>query len=462
MNEDTQLSRVVVIGAGPAGIRCCEALVEQGLRPTLIDEGKRIGGQIYRQQPENFSRPYSDLYGSESEKAKAIHQGFNTLQEKIDYLPDTSVWNIDRDQLYLVTDGRLEVMPFDSLIICSGATDRIMPVKGWNLAGNYSMGGAQIALKSQACAIGNEVVFLGTGPLLYLVASQYVKSGASVAAVLDTSGFLDRICALPRLLARPSMLWNGLVLTAFLYRSGATIRHGVRPLEIQGSAELGVQRLRYLNGRGQEQDIVCDAIATGYHLRPETQLADLAGCEFFFNEETRQWMPQLDEDGRSSVSDIYLAGDGARILGADGAELSGELAARAVLADLGDHGSTARMAQLRSALRTAQRFASGLNSAFPWPAAHAGKLPDDAIVCRCEAVTAGELRSFVNATDSNEVNRAKAFSRVGMGRCQGRYCANSAAEIIADCSGTEISSVGRQRGQAPIKPLSIKLAEQAQ
>jgi NAD(P)H-nitrite reductase large subunit len=133
-----------------------------------------------------------------------------------------------------------------------------------------------------------------------------------------------------------------------------------------------------------------------------------------------------------------------------------------VLADRGIKTADARVTNLRRRLRNAHRFASGLSLAFPWPIEHAGKLPDDAVVCRCETITAGELRSVVKATGSNETNRAKAFSRVGMGRCQGRYCANAAAEIIADCSGTEISAVGRQRGQAPIKPLSIKLAEKAQ
>jgi NADPH-dependent 2,4-dienoyl-CoA reductase/sulfur reductase-like enzyme len=462
MKKETPNPRVIVIGAGPAGIRCCEALIEHGLRPSLIDESNRVGGQIYRQQPKNFKRSYSDLYGTESKKALAVHQAFSVLQDKIDYLPECSVWNIDRGQLHLATSGRLEVMPFDSLVICSGATDRLMPVKGWNLSGTYSMGGAQVALKSQACAIGKKVVFMGTGPLLYLIASQYAKNGAGVAAVLDTSGFFRRVLALPRLLAKPSLLWKGVLLTATLYRHGVKLRHGIRPLEIQGSAQLGVQKLLYLDGWDQEQNIDCDAVAIGYHLRPETQLADLAGCEFHFNDDTRQWMPDLDEDGRSSARDIYLAGDGAHILGADAAELSGELAGRAVLADRGIKTADARVTNLRRRLRNAHRFASGLSLAFPWPIEHAGKLPDDAVVCRCETITAGELRSVVKATGSNETNRAKAFSRVGMGRCQGRYCANAAAEIIADCSGTEISAVGRQRGQAPIKPLSIKLAEKAQ
>jgi bacterioferritin-associated ferredoxin len=87
-------------------------------------------------------------------------------------------------------------------------------------------------------------------------------------------------------------------------------------------------------------------------------------------------------------------------------------------------------------------------------------LPDDAIVCRCEAITAGELRRVVGALGATEANRAKAFSRVGMGRCQGRYCGHAGAEVIAHAAGVPLEQVGRLRGQAPVKPLAIAVREE--
>ena len=38
--------RVIIVGAGPAGVRCAEKLAQAGLRPTVIDENRRDGGQI--------------------------------------------------------------------------------------------------------------------------------------------------------------------------------------------------------------------------------------------------------------------------------------------------------------------------------------------------------------------------------------------------------------------------------
>ena len=52
---------------------------------------------------------------------------------------------------------------------------------------------------------------------------------------------------------------------------------------------------------------------------------------------------------------------------------------------------------------------------------HKSPLPDDAIVCRCERVTAGEIRKHIkqNITD---INQLKALTRVQMGACGGKTC----------------------------------------
>jgi NADPH-dependent 2,4-dienoyl-CoA reductase/sulfur reductase-like enzyme len=445
--------RVVIVGAGPAGVRAAACLVRAGLRPILIDEGMRSGGQIYRRQPENFTRSPEQLYGSEAKKARDIHETFDRLLDRIDYRPNTLAWNVYDRHLHVVSSLRSDALPFDALVIASGATDRLMPVPGWTLPGVYSLGAAQIALKAQACGIGARPAFLGTGPLLYLVAYQYLKAGADIAAVLDTSPFSARLRALPALCARWDNVLKGLSYVTTLRRRGILVRTGVRPISIEG--DKGGPRAVIVRHGSRQLEIACDAVGLGYHLRPEAQLADLARCEFRFDPLTRQWMPTIDEDGRSSVKGVYLAGDGARLLGADGAEISGELVAHAVLRDLGHDIPASVVAPLRRKLKRLDRFRRGLATAFPWPADLAPALPDDTLVCRCEAIKVGELRRTVHDLEAKEVNRAKAFSRVGMGRCQGRYCGHAAAEIIAHASGAPLEAIGRLRGQAPVKPLSI-------
>lgn len=451
---------VIIIGAGPAGVRAAEELVAAGLRPTLVEEGRRDGGQIYRRQPEHFKREYATLYGSEAARAADLHQSFDRLRGSIDYHPESLAWNIADGHVHITNNQISRRLPYSALIICSGATDRLMPVPGWELAGTYSLGAAQIALKSQACAIGRRVVFMGSGPLLYLVAYQYMKAGAGVAAVLDTSRLRHQVAALPKLLARPALLRLGMGYVSALRRAGIPVLGGVQPVAIGGDPEDGVRKITYREVSGALREIECDAVAMGYHLRPETQLADLARCAFRFDANTRQWFPEVSMEGRSSVPGVYLAGDGARILGAEGAENAGRLAALACLKDAGRSVDANRVESLLAAQEKMERFRQGLAAAFPWPAEQAAKLPDHTIVCRCECITAGELRRVVREMGAQEANRAKAFSRVGMGRCQGRYCAQAGAEVIANACGVPLEQVGRLRGQAPVKPLSIHTIEE--
>ena len=448
-------ARVVIVGAGPAGTRCAETLLAAGIKPILIDENRRDGGQIYRRQPEGFKRDYPALYGTEADKARALHQSFDRLREHIDYRPDTLVWNLSQGQLCCVHQGQHSVLDYDALILCTGATDRLMPIHGWQLAGTYSLGGAQIALKAQSVSIGHRVVFMGSGPLLYLVASQYVKAGAEVAAVLDTSPLSKRVMAMPKLLARPGVLFDGMKLLARLHSAKVPMHLGVEPLQVLGDPHTGVSGVRFKDGKGNTQQLDCDAVALGYHLRPETQLADLAGCRLVFDGVSHQWLLDVDAAGRTSIKGVYAAGDGAKIRGADAAEQAGRLVAQALLEDLGLPVNSAQMVAQQQQLAVMDRFRVGLAEAFPWPSAQAKSLPDEAIVCRCEMISAGELRGVVREKGACEVNRAKAFSRVGMGRCQGRYCSQAGAEVIAAEAGVAVELVGRQRGQAPIKPLSM-------
>ncbi|MNT79656.1 Hydrogen cyanide synthase subunit HcnB [compost metagenome] len=86
---------------------------------------------------------------------------------------------------------------------------------------------------------------------------------------------------------------------------------------------------------------------------------------------------------------------------------------------------------------------------------------DDVVVCRCEEVTAGDIRGFVQLGCSGP-NQTKSFGRCGMGPCQGRQCGLTVTEIIADARNVSPQEVGYYRIRPPIKPVTLgELAREA-
>jgi len=447
----------IVIGAGPAGTRAAATLAAARLVPIVLDEAPASGGQIYRRAPAGFTRPYRALYGFDAAKARRLHTVFDGLAGSIDYRPDTLVWDMRHGALHCLCGGRSREVPYRDIILAPGARDRIIPFPGWTLPGIYTLGGAQIALKYQGCAIGRRVVFMGTGPLLYLVAYQYAKAGGGIAAVLDTTPFAAKRRAVPGLLRGGSTFAKGLWYVAALRARGITVANGIRPVAAE-EKDAAVSALLYRDAAGTQRRLACDAVAFGFGLSSETQLADLAEIPFAFDPVQQQFLPEHDITGRTPVRGVYLAGDGSGIAGAVAAELCGERAALALLEDRGHEVGKPRPAELERALRRIAAFRVPLEAAFPFPADIAAGMPDETLLCRCEGVTAGEFRRAARTLEADEINRAKAFSRCGMGRCQGRVCGPAAAVVLAAALNLPTERIGRLRGQPPVKPIPMAVA----
>ena len=453
------MTNVVIVGAGPAGIAAAECLVSRGISPVNIDEGQRPGGQDYRMPSPGLALDMDGLLGSEAVKYRQLHDTFSKVRKSADYRSRTTAWGVFDGKLYTQGPDGNDAVPFDALILATGATDRILPVSGWTRPGVFTLGGAQVLLKDQGCLIGRRVVFCGSSPLLYLAALQYKKMGCEIAAVLDTSSLCRKAFAAPHLISNVPTLLRGLSYMNALRAAGTPMKYGIRLLSFEG--DQSVSSVVYAHGDGPPQRIDCDAVAYGFGLKPETQLSELAGAKLAYNATFRQWLPETDDDGRAGPG-LYLAGDGAMIGGADAAQLSGLIAASAALKDLGQPQSEAELFTVRRRLSRLRRFQRGLAQAFAWPVREVPHISDHTTLCRCENIKVGEIRQAL-ATDlpPGDINRTKAFTRCGMGRCQGRFCGLAAAEITAAATGLALETIGYLRAQAPVKPLAIAPATEA-
>jgi len=59
------------------------------------------------------------------------------------------------------------------------------------------------------------------------------------------------------------------------------------------------------------------------------------------------------------------------------------------------------------------------------------KIPDEAIVCRCERVTAGEIRRWIRR-GIRDLNQIKAITRAGMGACGSKTCHDLIVQLFKD------------------------------
>nr|WP_256473281.1 NAD(P)/FAD-dependent oxidoreductase [Phyllobacterium sp. 21LDTY02-6] len=449
----------VIVGAGPAGLASAATLVKAGLRPIILDEAARPGGQGTRRlAPAMRSMSQRLMGGNATARTARRERDEDDILRACDWRPGSLVWGVFGNRLEMLRNGVHDSLEFSQLMISPGATDRIMALPGWTLPGVYSLGGAQVALKHHAALIGQSVVMAGSSPLLYLAAAQYARMGVKRLVVVDTTSTRDKLKAgLGMALTAPGTLLEGISLLLELRRLGVRTITGASLRRIIG--EERAEALEIRRSDGTVERISCDAVAYGHGLRPETQLAELAGAEFRFDPVLRNWFPVIDSDGRAGPR-LWLAGDGARTGGRVAAAKSGRLAALSMLEARGElPQSTDREALRRSIVRLRQ-FQTHMAKAFRWPHEYAATLPDDTIVCRCERVHAGEIRAAIRKiAGPAEINRVKAITRCGMGRCQGRFCSQTLQELTAATADLPVSDVGRIRAQAPVKPIPISASQ---
>lgn len=449
----------VIIGAGPAGLACAKVLLDAGLRPIILDESPRPGGQGTRRLTPPMAAQSDRFMGRAYAQATQQREAEeDAILARCDWRPNHLVWGIFDRRIEILHNDRAESLPYDQLMIATGATDRIMAMPGWTLPGVFSLGAAQVALKQHGAFIGSRVILAGSSPLLYLAAAQYLRMGHKDLTIVDTASARDkRRAAWGMLTSAPATLWEGVRLLRELRGTGVRRIEGAQLVRATGDTRVEALEIRHSDGR--PETLGCDALAFGYGLRPETQLAELAGAEFRFDTALRNWFPVIDRDGRAGER-LWLAGDSAVTGGRVAAAQSGRLAGLSMLESRPNAPAMPdNLAALRRSVGRLRRFQRVMAGAFRWPHEAAQTLPDNTVVCRCERVTAGEIRQAISKEAGPiEVNRVKAITRCGMGRCQGRYCAQTLQELTACTSGLPVAQVGRLRAQAPVRPIPLRAA----
>ncbi len=444
---------LVVIGAGPAGMAAAATAAGCGLSVLVLDEQAAPGGQIYR-DVERVAPLRGNILGQDYADGLTLARGLDN--DRIVHLGGCVVWAIeDGTRVCHTRNGEAAIVEAGRILLATGALERPMPVPGWTLPGVMTAGAAQILMKQSGLVPANAVL-AGSGPLLYLLAAQMVRAGTPPKALVETQSLSGMMAAMPHLagaLRGWRYLAKGLGLLAELRKAGVSRHTGARAIAIEGEA--CATAIRFETG-GKQQRIGCETVLLHHGVVPNVQASRSIGAAHSWNDRQQCFEPVLDDWGRSSVDSVFIAGDGAGIGGANAAALAGRLAALAAACDLGKLTEASRDSQaepLRRAL--AGELAARPFIDLAYPPCKPALLPEDStIVCRCEEVTAGDIRNYARLGCLGP-NQAKAFGRAGMGPCQGRYCGLTVTSILADANGATPDRTGYFRIRPPIKPVTL-------
>jgi thioredoxin reductase len=451
---------VVVVGAGPAGMNAAMRTARAGLKTVLIDEQDAVGGQIYRGIGRADARR-KEILGPDYAAGAAAADAFAASGAR--HVTNASVWQVTRERgVNYLKDGKIGSFDAQRVILASGALERPFPIPGWTLPGVLTAGAAQILLKSAGEVPAAPPVLAGCGPLLYLLGWQYVRAGVPIRALVDTTRHEDRWRAKRQVFAALRawpFLSKGLQLIRTLREAGVPIFEAADDLRVEG--RIGTDHVEraaalHFTTQGTAHRIEADVILLHQGVVPNTQFTQALRATHHWDNGQLCFTPQVDAWGELDVPGIFVAGDGAGIGGAQAAALQGSLAGLAASAQLDAITASLRdteATQHRRALADVMRIRPFLDSLYR--PRDINRIPrDETIVCRCEEVTAGELRKFVELGCVGP-NQAKSFGRCGMGPCQGRMCGLTVTEVIAQARRVSPAEVGYYRIRPPIKPLTL-------
>ncbi len=435
---------LLIVGAGPAGIAAAVEAAGYGLSVLLLDENHAPGGRIWQ--------GLETRRALDPDEAPGLALITRLRASTADCRWGASVWAIEPDgQVFFSQTGAAHVVTARKILLATGTTERPVPIPGWTLPGVMTVGAAQIALKTGGLVPSGQTWLAGQGPLLLLYATQALAAGGAIAGVIDLSdGFAPlRALAHVSLAALPDiqrgLAWRRRLAAAGVRWIGAT------QVRAEGRDALDAVSFRTPDGWQRQP---ADMLLLHDGVIPSVQMTRAIGCAHAWNQAQRSWQPVADDWGQTSVGHVLVAGDAAGIGGAAAAVLSGQIVALGAVCALGRLDPILRdavAAPLQTQHRRLLAVRPLLDTLFaPLPM----RLDDSTLVCRCEEVTAGAVRAAVR-DGCGGMNQLKAYTRCGMGPCQGRLCGPVAIEVLAQARGVPVGQIEPLRTRFPTKPVSV-------
>ena len=450
-DESEHTCDAVIVGAGPAGLNAGIALREHGHSVQVLDERPDPGGQYYKSRTPGYRG---------DDPPDRQHRDGSTLRNQaaaagLGLISDAAVWYARRDPdetehpfvLKAVQGSRALTLRARAVILATGALEAPPIIPGWTLPGAMTIGAAQTLARRYGTVPGERILVASNGPLGMQLTCELSRLGGKVVACAERASLGNALAMTQAFRANPRLALDGLAYRLRLLFAGIGLWRGWEVIRIHGETAAEGATLRRL-ADGRERRVSADTVCIGDAFSGQIELARLLGVPVSIPPATFRPEVVRERNGRTVIPGVWIAGDAGGLRGAQWANAQGRLAGEDAARFLGSEipspaggGGLARAERFQKALWTLYR-------APPRPLGEAGLT-----LCRCEEVTLGKVSAAIErgAADLGAIKRA---TRLGMGRCQGRYCTAPALRLLAE-HGIEIGSERLMAPQLPAKPVRV-------
>lgn len=443
---------VLVVGGGPGGLSAAIAARQAGAHVILLDERSQPGGQYYKQvAAEGVAAPDAQHRAGAALIAEARRLA-------VELRPDTLVWGAFEPREF-VASGPAGTVRFEPrvAIVATGAYERPWPVPGWTLPGVMTTGAAQTLWRTARRLPGQRVLIAGNGPLNLQLAAELLAGGAEVVGVAEAAprpGLRHWRTALAMVAAAPALVADGLRYHAARRVGRTPMRHGLVVSQVEQAGDGLAVTLSPTEGSGGAPEVIgCDALCLGYGFEPSNEILRALGCDHDFDPVRRHLVTRRDPDGHTAVPGVYALGDCTGLGGAKAALAEGALAGHAAARELGLN--PAEGAAERRRLKRHRAFQRALWALYAAPPFNPSLTTPETLICRCEEVSFADIEAALGEGMSG-IGAVKRRTRVGMGRCQGRYCAPVLDSLLAERFGRPRDEFSGFAPRVPVKPVAIE------
>lgn len=265
--------KLVVIGAGPAGLAAALGAVEAGTDPSdvlIIEREHELGGILNQCIHTGFGL---HLFGKELTGTEYAAIFIDMVKEKgISYITDSTVLDMNHNKEISIVSPKYGygIIKAEAIILAMGCRERprgALNIAGTRPAGIFSAGTAQRFVNVDGYLPGKNIVILGSGDIGLIMARRLTLEGAKVICVVE-------------IMDRPGGLARNIAQCLDDFRIPLYLSHTVTKVfgkERLSGIEVSEVDKNFKPIKGTERVIECDTLLLSCGLIPENELTKEAG-----------------------------------------------------------------------------------------------------------------------------------------------------------------------------------------